>query len=125
MKFKKTSNGWRLLDKPVDDPMPKPDQNKPVRNTRHSLNILNVNCNGIRGKAPRLETVIIDDDIDIIIGTESKFNPEVYDAEVFPSNFRIYRRDRITGEGGGGVFIAVETQYPVLKDQTYLSKIQN
>ena len=41
---------------------------------------------------------------DIIAGYESWLSPSVQSAEVFPSDLKIYRRDR--SDGYGGVFIA-------------------
>ena len=42
---------------------------------------------------------------DIIVGTESWLRPDIINSEIFPSNYKVYRRDRDTS--GGGVFIAV------------------
>ncbi len=74
------------------------------------LNIANVNCNGIRSKVPQLEIFLDIENIDVVIGTESKLGNDVYNAEVFPPNYRVYRRDRASG--GGGVFIAVRDNIP-------------
>jgi len=46
---------------------------------------------------------------DIILGTESWLDESVKSAEVFPHNFKPYRRDRKTGKQGGGDFILVST----------------
>ena len=43
---------------------------------------------------------------DIILGTETWLNQNISTAEVFPANYKVYRRDR-SGKDGGGVMIAV------------------
>ena len=48
-------------------------------------------------KQVQLETFLINNDIDIIIGT---------DSEIFPNNFHTYRKDR--NNYGGGVFVSVK-----------------
>lgn len=42
---------------------------------------------------------------DVVIGTESWLNSDITSAEVFPSGFTVYWRDR--DARGGGVFILV------------------
>jgi len=41
---------------------------------------------------------------DIMIGNESWLNPNIYLGEVFPSEYKVFRKDR--SDGYGGVFIA-------------------
>ncbi|PFX15492.1 putative RNA-directed DNA polymerase from transposon BS [Stylophora pistillata] len=43
----------------------------------------------------------------IIIRTESKLDESIKNSEVFPSDYEIFRKDRIDANPGGGVFIAV------------------
>lgn len=81
-----------------------------VRSASCSLNIANVNCNGIRSKVPQLEAFLEQEAIDVVIGTESKLCDEVHSSEVFPPNYRIFRKDRVSG--AGGVFIAVKENIP-------------
>ena len=47
----------------------------------------------------------------INMGTESWLDGSIKSSEVFPSNFKAYRRDRNTGTQGGGVFLLVSEQY--------------
>ena len=49
----------------------------------------------------------------IIIGVETWLNPAVYDSEIFPSQYQVYRNDR--NDGYGGVLIAVKDS--VISDQ--------
>ena len=43
-----------------------------------------------------------------IVGTESWLNSTIKDHEVFPEGYALYRKDRETGEMGGGVFVTVK-----------------
>ena len=75
------------------------------------LRILLLNCQSIKGPGKRgqLENMISSTQADIVLGTESWLDESVKSAEVFPPNFKPYRRDRKTGKQGGGVFILVST----------------
>ena len=45
-----------------------------------------------------------------MIGTETWLDPNIKDSEIFPSGYRLHRKDRIT-TSGGGVLIAVKNEY--------------
>ena len=47
---------------------------------------------------------------DIIIVTESRLEPKYLNAEFFPPEFEVHRKDRI-GKGGGGVFVAINSKF--------------
>ena len=47
---------------------------------------------------------------DIVIGTETWLDPSIKDCEVFPNEYKLYRKDR-KGRQGGGVLVAVHTNY--------------
>ena len=76
------------------------------------MRILVVNCQSIKspGKKALLQNMIDSTQADIIIGTESWLDGSIKSSEVFPSNFKAYRRDRTTGIHGG-VFVLVSEQY--------------
>lgn len=78
----------------------------------NNLVVLNVNCRSIKNKIPEFANMIASTKADIIIGTESWLSPDVSDSEVFPPNLQIFRRDRVSGPGGG-VFIAVSNKFVV------------
>ena len=61
-------------------------------------------------KQVQLETFITNNDIDIIIGTESHLNKTILSSEIFPNNFQTYRKDR--NSYGGGVFVSVKSSIP-------------
>ena len=77
-----------------------------------SLRILVLNCQSIQsaGKPAQLSNIIESSQADIVIGTESWLKPTVNLPEVFPTNCKCYRKDRLKTEGGG-VFRLVSDKY--------------
>nr|XP_054755228.1 uncharacterized protein LOC129261189 [Lytechinus pictus] len=75
-----------------------------------SLNIAVVNCRSVRRKAAVLSAFIESKKPDIILGTESWLEQDINSAEIFPSNFNIFRKDR--NSNGGGVFVAINKKVP-------------
>ncbi len=51
------------------------------------------------------------EDPHIVVGTESWLTNSVATGEVFPEIYNVFRRDRISTNRGGGVFIAVKNIY--------------
>ena len=51
-----------------------------------------------------------ENNIDILIGTESHLDNSISSAEIFPKTFNTYWNDR--NIHGGGVFISVKTSIP-------------
>ena len=49
------------------------------------------------------------DNPDIVVGTETWLKPDVSNAEIFPSSYTIYRKDR--ADSYGGVILAVKTDF--------------
>ena len=47
---------------------------------------------------------------DIIIGTESWLKPKHLNADFFPPEFEVHRKDRF-GKEGGGVFLAINSKF--------------
>ena len=43
----------------------------------------------------------------IILGSESKLDSSISNGEVFPCDYEIFRKDRISDNPGGGIFIAI------------------
>jgi len=69
--------------------------------TKCKLTCLAVNCQSIRNKVADQYKP------DIILGNESWLSPDIKSSEIFPDNYNIYRKDRIS-DNHGGVFQAVE-----------------
>ena len=70
--------------------------------------ILSLNCCSLRSSEKRANFLALVDENnpDIICGCESHLGGQYYTAEVFPSNFTVFRKDRV--EGGGGVFLCIK-----------------
>ena len=81
---------------------------KQDKQPRRPLRFITINFGqqGLVGKQAQLEVLVQCTRPDIIFGTESWLTSEHTDAEMFPSGYTIYCRDR-TNKKGGGVFIAV------------------
>ena len=74
--------------------------------TNRPLRVISVNFNSIVAKRAELANVIVSVRPDIIIGTETKLDKEVQDAEFMPNSYRVHRKDR--NRNGGGVMVAVK-----------------
>ena len=44
---------------------------------------------------------------DEILGNESWLNSEITSSEIFPEDYTVFRKNRVDGENGGGVFRAI------------------
>jgi len=76
----------------------------------HYRHLAIVNCCNITNKREDLELFLSSNHIEIILGTESKLDRAISNAEIFPKNYCCYRKDRNTF--GGGVFILVKDLIP-------------
>lgn len=76
-------------------------------NNRH-LNIYYQNVRGLRTKTLPFRLGIMDSGFDVVAITETWLNGSIYNSELFPAGYDVYRRDR-SGVGvlGGGVLLAV------------------
>ena len=78
------------------------------RSTSH-LRIFYANARSIDNKTSKLELEIAASRYDIIALTETHLDNSISDAEILPSNFTVFRRDRrVNGRHGGGVLIAMQ-----------------
>ena len=57
-----------------------------------------------------LEVFLKIQNIHLVMGSESHLDGSVFDSEVFPSNYAVYRKDR--NIHGGGIFVLVEKSIP-------------
>ena len=69
--------------------------------------LLNINCQSILKNRESFATILDSTGCDIITGTETWLTDNIKDNEIFPQGYTIYRRDRETGQRGGGVFILI------------------
>ena len=65
---------------------------------------------------------------DIIIGTKTHLNKDIDSREIFPPNF-VYsppvRKDRDSGEKGGGVVIAINSNIISVEQSSISSRMRN
>ena len=64
----------------------------------------------VRNKQAGLELFLDNQDIHLLIGSELHLNDTIFDSEVFPRNYSVFRKDR--NIHGGGVFFLVEKSIP-------------
>ena len=77
------------------------------------LKIAVLNCQSICNKISELEAFLESTQPDIVIASESWLTPDIMSQEVFPSDFRVFRKDRtetFKDMKGGGVFILVSNK---------------
>ena len=74
-----------------------------------------MNCRSISGKTALFDTIIDQEEPDIILGTESWLNYSVNSSEIFPPEYTIFRKDRENDARRGGVFIAVKEGISVIE----------
>ncbi|KAK6968417.1 hypothetical protein BgiMline_028289 [Biomphalaria glabrata] len=87
-------NTTASLNKPTKEVIPK------------YLKTLVINFQSIRNKTADLEILLECEKPDIIAGTETWLHPEIYNAEIFNSNYEIFRKDR--ADNHGGVLLAIK-----------------
>ena len=93
-----------------------PTRRPPDKDTRKRkdllLRIVVLNCQSIKasGKPAQLMNLISSLQADVIIGSESWLNSGIKSSEIFPDNFKCYRRDR-PDRAHGGVFLLVSQEY--------------
>ena len=86
-----------------------------------NLSLVIINCCSITNKKLELETLLSLYNIDILIGTESHLDNSIFNSEIFPSGYSIFRKDR--DRHGGGVFILIKNTIPSSQIQ-YDSQIE-
>ncbi len=70
-----------------------------------------INCCSVKGKIPEFHSVVDYISPDAILGTESWLDPGINNAEIFPPDYTVYRKDRSSTQVGGGVFVAIKNTY--------------
>ena len=84
------------------------NNSKVVTNRTSKLSVLYLNAWRIVNKIAKLQLELAKSQVDIIVLTETHLDASITDAEVFGSDYSVYRRDcpGDVGRHGGGVLIA-------------------
>lgn len=75
------------------------------------------NCNSLRSphKMSVYGVAMIDNDFDIYVLVETNLDSSIYDSELFPLEYTVYRHDRDLSKtpksSGGGIAVAVKSKY--------------
>ena len=72
------------------------------------------NARSLKNKFQDLHAIVFAERFDILAVTETWFNPSVLDHEAIPSDYTIYRRDRLYRRGGG-VLLAFKNDLTVVR----------
>ena len=78
-----------------------------------------LNIRSIVNKLSTFQSYVYSSDLDVICLTETWLSESVFDQEILPSNYNIYRKDRPSR--GGGVLIATKNTIPASVVTTHLS----
>jgi len=88
---------------------PDPSNSTPKSNLPSKLTLISVNIQSVISKKQALWESIDLYQPDFITGCETWLSQSVFDSEVLPENYRIYRKDR--SDGYGGILIGIKKQY--------------
>ena len=112
-----SSNSFDILSDSVVDSRKNPSRSNSAtssskRNTKTKLKGMIINCNGLKSSkhSTEFQALLELHDPDIVLGTESKLNPDISSYSIFPSSYSVLRKDR--NAFGGGVFQAIKSERP-------------
>ena len=118
------SNSFDILSGSVVDngnnfPRSNPATSSSKRNTKTKLKGMIINCNGLKSSKHSTEFQALLDlhDPDIVLGTESKLNPDISSYSIFPPSYSVLRRDR--NAFGGGVFQAIKSDLASIEEPNF------
>jgi len=69
-------------------------------NTQNSFKLISTNFRGLRSKKDSFMHLILSESPNFIAGTETWLNSNVYNNEIFPQDYQVFRVDRADGHGG-------------------------
>ena len=79
---------------------------KTVYRKAKQLRIMTINFQSILGKKEELQLALVENNIDIVIGSETHLDPSINDSEFLPTSYSSFRKDR--EDGWGGVIVIVK-----------------
>ena len=79
--------------------MPTPDTNLFPKKKADQLRLLIVSFQSILGKKEEIELMLLDNKIDIVLGSKTHLRPHISDNEFLHPSYACYRRDRDDGFG--------------------------
>ena len=87
--------------------------------------MVTINIQGIKGKNKQAELELFcqSEKPDIIFGTESHLDSDYLNNEVFPTQYKVFRRDR--DKNGGGVFIAYKSDFIITEVEKTIENTTN
>jgi hypothetical protein len=95
------------LGSPIASLSPQKGDKYKIKRSIKSVRVLTVNFQSARPKNHETALLIEFSNSDIIIGTETWLKPGIYDSEVIPPSYTLYRND--SADGYGGVLLAVKS----------------
>ena len=72
----------------------------PMKDKADQLKLLIINFQSIRNKKEELELMLLDNNIDVVLGSETHLTADISDNEFLHPLYTCYRRDRVDGYGG-------------------------
>ena len=75
------------------------------------ISCIYLNIRSLVNKLSIFQSYVYSSDFDVICLTETWLSESVFDQEILPINYNIYRKDRHSR--GGGVLIAIKDTFPV------------
>ena len=81
----------------------------PNKRGKQTLTVLLINARSLKNKLRDFQTMVYSRDSDIIVVCETWLTSFMFDKEILPSGYDIYRRDRLNDKRGGGVLIAIKS----------------
>ena len=82
---------------------------------QHNLKTLTINFQSIKNKTADL-FLINNEEPDIIAGSETWLNPDIYNTEIFNNTYEVFRKDR--SDSHGGVLLAIKSNLIVEEIKT-------
>ena len=83
------------------------------RGSRNNVNLGHLNINRILHKIHHIREIVSQKHLSILAITETWLTQDISDGAVAVEGYRLFRRDRKTGQQGGGVCLYVHHQFPI------------